>query len=76
MKWPACSPDINNIENLWGILSQRVYANNKQFRTVPELIRAIRMEWTRIEPHILQNLVLSMEKRKSDLVEKKGEFIS
>lgn len=74
MNWPAYSPEINPIENLWGILSQWVYANNNQFSTVPELIRAIRMKWTKIEPQIVQNLILSIEKRISDQIDKREEF--
>lgn len=37
MEWPARSPDLNPIENLWGIIARTVYTNGKQYSTVQEL---------------------------------------
>ena len=34
---PACSFDMNTIENVKGILIQRVYLNSKQFTSVADL---------------------------------------
>ena len=44
MLHPPRSPDLNPIENAWGIMVRRVYAENKQYATVTELKAAIREE--------------------------------
>ena len=31
MKWPACSPDLNPIENPWNILNRKMYEGGRQF---------------------------------------------
>ncbi|CAD6191794.1 unnamed protein product [Caenorhabditis auriculariae] len=37
LDWPACSPDLNPVENLWSVLVRRVYANAKQYTPVNDL---------------------------------------
>lgn len=63
MNWPARSPDLNPIENLWGILARKVYANGKQFKDEDELIGAILKSWNEITQEELENLVKSMGNR-------------
>lgn len=75
LPWPAYSPDLNPIENLWGILVQRVYANGRQFQTINELKQSIILEWRGLEPGILQSLSLSMTSRMCDVLQGNGSFI-
>ena len=49
LTWPAKSPDLNIIENVWGYLSRRVYANRRQFSHKNDLIAAIEREWYNID---------------------------
>lgn len=72
MSWPPCSPDCNPIENLWGFLASKVYANNKQYNTVLELKLAIKAAWTEIEPNYLKDLVNSMFNRVFEVTKQQG----
>jgi transposase len=37
MYWPSLIPDLNPIENVWGILVHKIYDSVSQFSTVGEL---------------------------------------
>ena len=76
LEWPALSPDLNPIENIYGILARRDYANERQFNTRNELIAIIQKTWNEIEPEFLSRLVGSMKNRCASAVEKKGDKIS
>ena len=59
--WPANSPDLNPMENLWAYLQQRVYA--REPRTLAGLQRIIRQEWDAIPIEQLHRLANSMPRR-------------
>jgi len=63
LEWPACSPDLNPIENIWGLLARRVYANNTQFESVESLKEEILAQWALLDINLLKNLINSMPKR-------------
>ncbi|CAI2352917.1 unnamed protein product [Caenorhabditis sp. 36 PRJEB53466] len=41
LEWPAVSPDLNPIENVWGYLVRAVYRHGKQYQTVAQLEAAV-----------------------------------
>jgi len=59
--WPANSPDLNPIENLWAYLQARVYARNP--RTLAGLQRIIEEEWEAYPIERIRRLVDSMPRR-------------
>lgn len=63
LDWPARSPDLNPMENLWGYLSQKVYAHGRQYSSKRELEEAIFREWDAIPQEYLQGLTESMKTR-------------
>lgn len=75
MKWPAKSPDLNPIENVWGQLALLVYENGRQFESREDLKIAIRKSWDKIQLSYLQRLVESMTSRMVEVVLSRGASI-
>ncbi|CAK9827499.1 Transposable element Tc3 transposase [Anthophora retusa] len=63
LEWPALSPDVNIIENVWGYLSRKVYINNRQYSSREELINAIEKEWNDILLSYIETLYKSLPNR-------------
>lgn len=76
LTWPACSPDLNPMENIWGILVRRIYANQRQFDTIEALKREIIVQWDNLDLNLLNKLALSMNKRTFELIKANGNQIN
>ncbi|GBM85415.1 Transposable element Tc3 transposase [Araneus ventricosus] len=74
LKWPAKSPDLNPIENLWGDLARRVYANGRHFTPSIELKSTIEDEWYKTDPELCQKLVSSMKTRIFEVIRRNGFY--
>ena len=48
MDWPAKSPDINQVENVWALLSDKVKKRDNPPRNLEELIVSLQEEWQAI----------------------------
>lgn len=72
VKWPAKSPDLNPMENLWGIVVRDVYGGGKQYDSLDALEAAIRKAWEAIPQSRLDALLDSMDNRNFECIERKG----
>jgi hypothetical protein len=70
--WPAKSPDLNPIENMWSIMSRKVYDGGKQYNSTQELTVAIHRAWNEIPQATVQKLIDSMYRRCGKVIETKG----
>lgn len=75
MPWPPYSPDLNPIENVWGVLARRVYANGRQFNSTGELRSTISTVWNELNSKDLNPFALSMPGRVADVLLKNGGSI-
>lgn len=48
-EWPAVSPDLNPIDNLWVKLLNRIYVEGRKYEDLSELKVAIEEKWDRME---------------------------
>ncbi|GFW65172.1 transposable element Tc1 transposase [Trichonephila clavipes] len=68
--WPARSPDLNPIGNVWDALGRQVAGRNYPPTNKNTLIRALTGEWDKLHQQLLDNVVQrSLEKRKLNLQE-------
>lgn len=70
MDWPAQSPDMNPIENLWHILAREV--EKRRPKNVAELEAMVREEWGKNPKVTLDDLIDSMPRRMQAVIEAKG----
>lgn len=73
LDWPAVSPDLNIIENVWGILSRSVYLESRQFGTIEELKSPILASWEQILQETIKKLYDALPNRIFELINGGGK---
>lgn len=73
LEWPANSPDLNPIENIWGIVKTNVEKRKPQ--NLGDLESFLVEEWDAVPETTLKNAVQSMRKRCELVIENNGDHI-
>lgn len=74
LNWPARSPDLNCIENIWSILVRDVYDDCRQFESIDQLKLALTAAWGNLTQERLAPFIDSMPKRINQLIKREGKF--
>ncbi|GES96182.1 IS630 family transposase [Rhizophagus clarus] len=72
LPWPSMSPDQNPIENVWQLLKIKI--SKKKINTTRILKAQLAREWNQLSEDLAKNLVNSMERRVTALIEAGGDF--
>jgi len=70
LDWLANSPDLNPIENLWGIVKRK--KRNKRPKNADELKATVKETWASIQPQQCRKLITSMPRRIEAVIKAKG----
>ena len=58
LEWPPYSPDLNPIENVWGIVKQQV--NKCDLSKISEVIAKVKEIWSELDLKVIENVIQNM----------------
>ena len=75
LRWPPQSPDLSPIENIWALMSQRIYANGRSYNSKSELWNAVVREWNNLTVADMVAHYSTMHQHAVNVLERNGKKI-
>ena len=72
-EWPAYSPDLNPIENVWGLIKSKLM--KKEINKKLELIIEIKNAYNKIDDEAISNMIESFPSRLAECIENEGDRV-
>ncbi len=72
LPWPAQSPDLNPIENIWSILKKKLRERSVHPSNAEELFEVLCNIWSALPDSLFSTLVDSMTRRVTAVVDNEG----
>jgi DDE superfamily endonuclease len=70
--WPAQSPDLNPIENVWAIIKRRISRKRHKIKNTKDIVAAVKKEWEFLTVQDYIKCIDSMKKRVHLCIKAKG----
>lgn len=74
LDWPAQSPDLNPIENLWSCLKRKMASYDAPAESIHQLWLRVEEEWENIPSELCKTLINSMPSRVQAVLKSKGGY--
>ena len=75
LPWPAQSPDLNPIENLWAIFKRKISARRHRIHNAEKMQRVAQEEWARLTRKQVSKCTGNMHKRIDMVLKNQGGSI-
>lgn len=72
LPWPARSPDLSPIENVWSMVAEQLARHNTPVTTLDELWYRVEAAWASVPVHAIQALFDSMPRRIKAVITARG----
>ena len=76
LDWPAYSPDLSLIENVWDFMKGELYKKNSQLETADQTWLEIKYIWKHRVGSMLKKLYDSMNNRIEEVIKREGKRIN